>query len=96
MILQRREDESVERLVHRYSDELHIHICKVICHALENKIDKVILATIQPDENDIICKAENYLDTLETNLPHVEEMEEYELCKEVHDWISKLRYDKWK
>jgi hypothetical protein len=96
MILQRRDDESVEELVHRYSDDMHINVCKKICEALRSEVDKVILATIEPDGLDIYCTKENYLDTLETNLPAIEEMEEYELCTEVHEWISKLRYDKWK
>jgi hypothetical protein len=96
MILQRRDDESVEELVYRYSDEMHINVCKKICNALEKDIEKVVLATIEPDGLDIYCTKENYLDTLLTNLPAVEEMEEYELCKEVHDWVSKLKYDQWK
>ncbi len=96
MILQRREDESVEELVRRYSDEMHINVCKKVCFALQHKQKKTILATIEPDGFDIFCTEENYLDTLETNLPHIEDMEEYELCKEVHEWISKLRYNKWK
>lgn len=96
MILQRKEDESIDELVHRYSEEMHINICEKVCYALKNKLEKVVLATIQPDNYDFFCTEENYLETLEINLPRVEEMEMYELCKEVHDWISKLKMDKWK
>lgn len=91
LILKRNENENIEDLILRYGTEIHFRISTLVCDALEANLSKIHICRIEPDELDLWCNKENYLQTLNHNLPFIEKMEEFELCSRMHKWISKLK-----
>lgn len=92
MILHRRDGETLEEVVSRHSDQVHLRVANAVCEALDEDLDRALILTVLPDGYELFCTKGNYLDSLVTNLPHVEEQEEYELCHRMHKWISELKY----
>lgn len=95
MILRREEGETLNDVVNRYSDAVHLRVAQVVCEALDEGRERAHILTVLPDQYELFCTKSNFEDSLITNLPYVEEMEEYELCQRMHSWISKLRYRKY-
>ena len=95
MILHREEGETLNDVVNRYSDAVHLRVARVVCEALDEGRERAHILTVLPDQYELFCTKANFEDSLITNLPYVEEMEEYELCQRMHSWISKLRYSKY-
>jgi hypothetical protein len=95
MILRRAEDETVEELFEKKSDEIHTFIANKVCDALDSGVNFLVLFTIMPDDLEMHCRKEDFLDTLITNLPYIEKLEDYELCTRVHEWISKLKIENY-
>jgi hypothetical protein len=95
MIIYREEGETLNEVVNRHSDEVHLRVAKVVCEALEEGLERAHILTVLPDNYELFCTKSNYEDSLVTNLPYVELLEEYELCQRMHGWISKLKYKKY-
>ena len=95
MILYREEGETLNDVVARHSDDVHLRVAKIVCEALEEGLDRAHILTVMPDQYELFCTKSNYVDSLITNLPFVEEMVEYELCQRMHSWISKLKYGEY-
>lgn len=96
MILKREEGETLQDVVARYSDVVHLRVATVVCQALDEGLERAHILTVLPDQYELFCTKSNYVESLITNLPFVEEMEEYELCQRMHSWISKLKYGEYK
>jgi hypothetical protein len=96
MILKREEGETLQDVVARHSDVVHLRVATVVCQALDEGSDRAHILTVLPDQYELFCTKSNYVDSLITNLPFVEEMEEYELCQRMHGWISKLKYGEYR
>jgi hypothetical protein len=95
MILHRREGETLEEVVARHSDQVHLRVAEAVCNALETDEERALILTVLPDGYELFCTKGNYLDSLITNLPHIEEQEDYELCHRMHSWIGKLKYKQY-
>lgn len=96
MILHRKPDETLEQVVSRHGEEVHLRVAKVVVDALEQDLERVHILTVLPDQYELFCTKSNYLDSLVTNLPHIEKQEEYELCQKMHEWIGELKYKKYR
>lgn len=84
--IQELESELQERAV-----EVSVEVVKSICKGLEVNADRVNLAILSEINMDLIVNRENYLQTLELNLPRCEHAEEFELCNTAASWIDKLK-----
>lgn len=96
MILHREEGEALGDVIARNSDTVHLRVAHAVCAALEEDLDRAHILTVLPDQYELFCTRSNYVDSLVTNLPFVEKMEEYELCQKMHSWISKLKYGEYR
>jgi hypothetical protein len=96
MILHREEGETLNDVVARNADIVHLRVANAVCDALDENLERAHILTVMPDQYELFCTKSNYVDSLVTNLPFVEEMEEYELCQKMHSWISKLKYGEYK
>lgn len=96
MILQRELGETLEEVIARHGDAVHLRVARIVIEALENDLERAHVLTVLPDQYELFCTNSNYLDSLVTNLPHVEQQEEYELCQKMHDWIGELKYKKYR
>jgi hypothetical protein len=95
MILHREPGETLEEVVAKNGDAVHLQVAKIVVEALEAGLERAHILTVLPDQYELFCTKSNYLDSLITNLPHIEEQEEYELCQKMHNWISELKYKKY-
>jgi hypothetical protein len=95
MILHREEGETLNEVIARYSDTVHLRVALAVCEALEKNEPRAHILTVLPDKYELFCTKTNYVDSLVTNLPFIENMEEYELCQKMHAWISKLKYSEY-
>lgn len=96
MILHREPGETLEEVVSRNGEAVHLRVAKVVIDALEQGLERAHILTVLPDQYELFCTKSNYLDSLVTNLPHIEQQEEYELCQKMHEWIGELKYKKYR
>jgi hypothetical protein len=96
MILHREPGETLEEVVAKNGDAVHLRVARVVVKALEDGLERAHILTVLPDQYELFCTKGNYLDSLVTNLPHIEAQEEYELCQKMHNWISELKYKKYR
>lgn len=96
MILHREDGETLQDVVSRNSEIVHLRVATVVCAALDEGLERAHILTVLPDQYELFCTKSNYVESLITNLPFVEELEEYELCQRMHGWISKLKYGEYK
>jgi hypothetical protein len=96
MILKRRDDETLNDVITRHGDIVHLKVARAVCDALDAGEERAYVLTVIPDHYELFCTKSNYKDSLILNLPYIEELEEFELCQRIQNWISKLKYDEYK
>lgn len=95
MILKRKDDETLNDVIARNGDIVHLKVARAVCDALDSQEDRAYVLTIIPDHYELFCTKANYKDSLILNLPYIEKLEEFELCQRMQDWISKLKYEEY-
>lgn len=96
MILHRQPGETLQDVISKNGDAVHLRVAQVVVNALEDGLERAHILTVLPDQYELFCTKSNYLDSLVTNLPHVEQQEEYELCQKMHNWIGELKYKQYR
>lgn len=95
MILKRKEDETLNDVIARNGDIVHLKVARAVCDALDAQEDRAYILTVIPDHYELFCTKANYKDSLILNLPYIEILEEFELCQRMQNWISKLKYEEY-
>lgn len=95
MILKRKEDETLNDVIARNGDIVHLKVARAVCDALDSQEDRAYILTVIPDHYELFCTKANYKDSLILNLPYIEILEEFELCQRMQNWISKLKYEEY-
>ncbi len=95
--------QDLEREFEERSHEISLAVVEGICDALDNGEDyieigefpKLISVRTIATELDLalFCYRDDFLESLQVNLPRCIESEDYELCIRARDWIKKLKDD---
>lgn len=84
----------LEEEFNRRAHEISIEILKGICKGIEENVDVVSLGILTQLNMDISVKRSDFIEALEVNIKRAEEMEEYELCSKVSDYIKMLKLER--
>jgi len=88
--LQPSTDQIIE-VFEQYQQEVHYHIVLEVCEALDAAEQQAVFCRFEPVGWDLSVQAHEFLGALETNLPHVVQMEEFELAHRAKLAIGSLR-----
>ena len=95
-------EEVTSKIFDDFGSELHVDICRAIVTAVHGKIEYVDVATFHVysiDDHKLMSiefavRGDEFLRSLQLNLPFVVELEEYELAAEIRDTIEYLEATK--
>ena len=92
--LEGNEAEDIVEALHKREYKISMHLAKCVMKALETGTTNFQFAEIIFTDGKTIglgCKEVDYKDALEKQREILERYEEYELCKDLQDWIEKLK-----
>ena len=82
--------EQILDIFTRYQQSVHFHIVLEVCNALDDGESDALFAVFEPVGYEMRVPEHEYVQALQTNLPHVIETEEYELAHRAQTWLKEL------
>ena len=83
--------EQILDIFTQYQQSVHFHIVLEVCNALDDGEPDALFAVFEPVGYEMRVPEHEYVQALQTNLPHVIEAEEYELAHRAQGWLKNLR-----
>tara|TARA_R110002153_G_C13064907_1_gene472589 strand:- start:172 stop:504 length:333 start_codon:yes stop_codon:yes gene_type:complete len=93
------EPEDLENLLREKHHEVAKRISEFLIWAMENNADAFVFADILLDDGERLdsiqlgCERKDYLEAFEKQLKNMIELEEFEICPKLKEWIDYLKIE---